>query len=132
MGFPKSLEYIGEITRCIKKHISVNSQLPGPHRIHKTLSMFEVFCYVSIISRLCLCFQTRSRFEGTRSEVYELLKRIKESPQEYRQTSPISSEGYLYMQEKRTKNNFYDVTLGCLLPFTDCHVMYPVPCWLHY
>ncbi|KAK9981157.1 hypothetical protein ABG768_000718 [Culter alburnus] len=44
---------------------------------------------------------TRSRFEGTRSEVYELLKRIKESPQEYRQTSPISSEGYLYMQEKR-------------------------------
>ncbi|XP_026116396.1 rho GTPase-activating protein 10-like [Carassius auratus] len=44
---------------------------------------------------------TRSRFEGTRSEVYELLKRIKESPQEYRQTSPISSEGYLYVQEKR-------------------------------
>uniref|UniRef100_A0A671KPP3 Rho GTPase-activating protein 10-like n=1 Tax=Sinocyclocheilus anshuiensis TaxID=1608454 RepID=A0A671KPP3_9TELE len=44
---------------------------------------------------------TRSRFEGTRSEVYELMKRIKESPQEYRQTSPISSEGYLYVQEKR-------------------------------
>ncbi|XP_026132312.1 rho GTPase-activating protein 10-like [Carassius auratus] len=44
---------------------------------------------------------TRSRFEGARSEVYELMKRIKESPQEYRQTSPISSEGYLYVQEKR-------------------------------
>lgn len=44
---------------------------------------------------------TRSRFEGTRSEVFELMKRIKESPQEYRQTSPISSEGYLYVQEKR-------------------------------
>uniref|UniRef100_A0A8C1F6N9 Rho GTPase activating protein 10 n=1 Tax=Cyprinus carpio carpio TaxID=630221 RepID=A0A8C1F6N9_CYPCA len=44
---------------------------------------------------------TRSRFEGTRSEVFELLNRIKESPQEYRQTSPISSEGYLYVQEKR-------------------------------
>ncbi|XP_051561529.1 rho GTPase-activating protein 10-like isoform X1 [Myxocyprinus asiaticus] len=44
---------------------------------------------------------TRSRFEATRSEVYELMKRIKESPQEYRQTSPISSEGYLYIQEKR-------------------------------
>ncbi|KAM4750157.1 rho GTPase-activating protein 10 isoform 1-T1 [Anableps anableps] len=44
---------------------------------------------------------TRSRFEGTRSEVYELMKRIKDTPQEYRQTSPISFEGYLYVQEKR-------------------------------
>ncbi|NP_001038715.1 rho GTPase-activating protein 10 [Danio rerio] len=44
---------------------------------------------------------TRNRFEGTRSEVFELMKRIKESPQDYRQTSPISSEGYLYVQEKR-------------------------------
>uniref|UniRef100_A0A3B1JM16 Rho GTPase activating protein 10 n=1 Tax=Astyanax mexicanus TaxID=7994 RepID=A0A3B1JM16_ASTMX len=44
---------------------------------------------------------TRSRFEGTRSEVVELMKKIKEAPQEYRQTSPISSEGYLYVQEKR-------------------------------
>uniref|UniRef100_A0AAQ5YC69 Rho GTPase activating protein 10 n=1 Tax=Amphiprion ocellaris TaxID=80972 RepID=A0AAQ5YC69_AMPOC len=44
---------------------------------------------------------TRSRFEGARSEVYELMKRIREAPQEYRQTSPISCEGYLYVQEKR-------------------------------
>ncbi|KAK9540550.1 hypothetical protein VZT92_002995 [Zoarces viviparus] len=44
---------------------------------------------------------TRSRFEGARSEVYELMKRIKGAPQEYRQTSPISCEGYLYVQEKR-------------------------------
>ncbi|KAJ3614318.1 hypothetical protein NHX12_017892, partial [Muraenolepis orangiensis] len=44
---------------------------------------------------------TRSRFEGARSEVFELMKRIREAPQEYRQTSPISSEGYLYVQEKR-------------------------------
>ncbi|XP_032418095.1 rho GTPase-activating protein 10 [Xiphophorus hellerii] len=44
---------------------------------------------------------TRSRFEGTRSEVHELMKRIKDTPQEYRQTSPISFEGYLYVQEKR-------------------------------
>ncbi|KAJ0050977.1 hypothetical protein NL108_011760, partial [Boleophthalmus pectinirostris] len=44
---------------------------------------------------------TRSRFEGTRSEVYELMKRIRETPQEYRQTSAISCEGYLYVQEKR-------------------------------
>ncbi|XP_068177799.1 rho GTPase-activating protein 10 isoform X5 [Antennarius striatus] len=44
---------------------------------------------------------TRDRFEGARSEVYELMKRIREAPQEYRQTSPISCEGYLYVQEKR-------------------------------
>ncbi|XP_070777156.1 rho GTPase-activating protein 10 isoform X7 [Enoplosus armatus] len=44
---------------------------------------------------------TRGRFEGARSEVYELMKRIRETPQEYRQTSPISCEGYLYVQEKR-------------------------------
>ncbi|XP_015257744.1 PREDICTED: rho GTPase-activating protein 10 isoform X1 [Cyprinodon variegatus] len=44
---------------------------------------------------------TRSRFEGTRSEVHELMKRIKDTPHEYRQTSPISFEGYLYVQEKR-------------------------------
>uniref|UniRef100_A0A8C4YW72 Rho GTPase-activating protein 10 n=1 Tax=Gadus morhua TaxID=8049 RepID=A0A8C4YW72_GADMO len=44
---------------------------------------------------------TRSRFEGARLEVNELMKRIREAPQEYRQTSPISSEGYLYVQEKR-------------------------------
>ncbi|KAI1887451.1 hypothetical protein AGOR_G00190430 [Albula goreensis] len=44
---------------------------------------------------------TRSRFEGTRSEVVELMKKFKETPQEHRQTSPISVEGYLYIQEKR-------------------------------
>ncbi|CAG11070.1 unnamed protein product [Tetraodon nigroviridis] len=33
---------------------------------------------------------TRSRFEATRSEVHELMKRVKDAPQEYRQTSPIS------------------------------------------
>lgn len=44
---------------------------------------------------------TRSRFEGTRSEVHELMKRIRDAPQEYRQTSPISCEGYLYVQERR-------------------------------
>uniref|UniRef100_A0A8C6Q3M0 Rho GTPase activating protein 10 n=1 Tax=Nothobranchius furzeri TaxID=105023 RepID=A0A8C6Q3M0_NOTFU len=44
---------------------------------------------------------TRSRFEGTRSEVAYLMKRFSETPQVYRQTSPISFEGYLYVQEKR-------------------------------
>ncbi|KAJ8335647.1 hypothetical protein SKAU_G00389890 [Synaphobranchus kaupii] len=44
---------------------------------------------------------TRGRFEGTRSEVVQLMRKIKESPQDHRQTSPISVEGYLYVQEKR-------------------------------
>ncbi|KAJ8271854.1 hypothetical protein COCON_G00107130 [Conger conger] len=44
---------------------------------------------------------TRGRFEGTRSEVMELMMKIKDSPQDHRQTSPISVEGYLYVQEKR-------------------------------
>ncbi|XP_053187277.1 rho GTPase-activating protein 10 isoform X1 [Scomber japonicus] len=44
---------------------------------------------------------TRSRFEGARSEVYELMKRFRGAPQDYRQTSAISCEGYLYVQEKR-------------------------------
>ncbi|CAL1601043.1 unnamed protein product [Knipowitschia caucasica] len=44
---------------------------------------------------------TRSRFEGTRSEVNELMKRIRDAQLEFRQTSPISCEGYLYVQEKR-------------------------------
>lgn len=63
--------------------------------------------YMTILYVFYLCFQTRNRFEGTRSEVNELLKRIKESPLEYRQTSPISSEGYLYIQEKRMPENSY-------------------------
>ncbi|KAI1883657.1 hypothetical protein AGOR_G00233820 [Albula goreensis] len=44
---------------------------------------------------------TRSRFEATRSEVEELMRKIKECPQDHRQISPISIEGYLYVQEKR-------------------------------
>lgn len=62
------------------------------------------FALVEIINEISFFFflsQTRNRFEGARSEVYELMKRIREAPQEYRQTSPISCEGYLYVQEKR-------------------------------
>ncbi|KAJ8383195.1 hypothetical protein SKAU_G00039730 [Synaphobranchus kaupii] len=44
---------------------------------------------------------TRSRFEATRSEVEDLMRKIKGCPPEQRQTSQISIEGYLYVQEKR-------------------------------
>ncbi|KAG5844877.1 hypothetical protein ANANG_G00132840 [Anguilla anguilla] len=44
---------------------------------------------------------TRSRFEATRSEVEELMMKIKDCPQEHIQTSQLSIEGYLFIQEKR-------------------------------
>ncbi|XP_075055028.1 rho GTPase-activating protein 10 isoform X2 [Mixophyes fleayi] len=44
---------------------------------------------------------TRNRFEGTRSEVEELMKKIQKSPQEHKRVSPYTMEGYLYIQEKR-------------------------------
>lgn len=48
-----------------------------------------------------LSFQTRNRFEGTRSEVESLMKKMKENPLEHKTISPYTMEGYLYVQEKR-------------------------------
>lgn len=45
--------------------------------------------------------QTRNRFEGTRSEVESLMKKMKENPHEHKSISPFTMEGYLYVQEKR-------------------------------
>ncbi|XP_072257004.1 rho GTPase-activating protein 26 isoform X1 [Pyxicephalus adspersus] len=44
---------------------------------------------------------TRDRFEGTRSEVEALMKKMKENPHEQQMMSPYTMEGYLYIQEKR-------------------------------
>ncbi|XP_053316669.1 rho GTPase-activating protein 10 [Spea bombifrons] len=44
---------------------------------------------------------TRNRFEGTRSEVEELLKKIQTNPQEHKRAGAFTMEGYLYVQEKR-------------------------------
>ncbi|XP_061472966.1 rho GTPase-activating protein 26 isoform X3 [Rhineura floridana] len=44
---------------------------------------------------------TRSRFEGTRSEVESLMRKMKENPHEHKNISPYTMEGYLYVQEKR-------------------------------
>ncbi|XP_033870597.1 rho GTPase-activating protein 10-like isoform X2 [Acipenser ruthenus] len=44
---------------------------------------------------------TRNRFDGTRSEVEELMKKIKQNPEAHKRNSPLSIEGYLYVQEKR-------------------------------
>ncbi|XP_043919391.1 rho GTPase-activating protein 10 [Protopterus annectens] len=44
---------------------------------------------------------TRNRFEGTRSEVLELMKKIRKSPEEHKKASPFAIEDYVYIQEKR-------------------------------
>ncbi|KAM6299645.1 rho GTPase-activating protein 26 isoform 1-T1 [Aegotheles albertisi] len=44
---------------------------------------------------------TRNRFEGTRSEVESLMRKMKENPHEHKNISPYTMEGYLYVQEKR-------------------------------
>ncbi|XP_054846114.1 rho GTPase-activating protein 10 [Eublepharis macularius] len=44
---------------------------------------------------------TRNRFEGTRSEVEELMNKIRRNPQEHKRANQFTMEGYLYVQEKR-------------------------------
>ncbi|KAM6071656.1 rho GTPase-activating protein 10 isoform 2-T2 [Theristicus caerulescens] len=44
---------------------------------------------------------TRNRFEGTRSEVEELMNKIRRNPQEHKRRNQFTMEGYLYVQEKR-------------------------------
>ncbi|XP_038651736.1 rho GTPase-activating protein 26-like isoform X2 [Scyliorhinus canicula] len=43
---------------------------------------------------------TRNRFEGARSEVESLMKKMKENPQEHQSISPYTMEGYLFVQKK--------------------------------
>uniref|UniRef100_A0A8C7EAN5 Rho GTPase-activating protein 10 n=1 Tax=Nothoprocta perdicaria TaxID=30464 RepID=A0A8C7EAN5_NOTPE len=44
---------------------------------------------------------TRNRFEGTRSEVEDLMNKIRRNPQEHKRVNHFTIEGYLYVQEKR-------------------------------
>ncbi|XP_075399831.1 rho GTPase-activating protein 10 isoform X2 [Tenrec ecaudatus] len=44
---------------------------------------------------------TRNRFEGTRSEVEELMNKIRQDPKDHKRASQFTAEGYLYVQEKR-------------------------------
>ncbi|XP_036010274.1 rho GTPase-activating protein 10 isoform X4 [Mus musculus] len=45
--------------------------------------------------------ETRNRFEGTRSEVEELMNKIRQNPKDQKRASQFTAEGYLYVQEKR-------------------------------
>ncbi|KAK3524478.1 hypothetical protein QTP70_029294, partial [Hemibagrus guttatus] len=44
---------------------------------------------------------TRNRFEGTRSEVESLMRKMKENPHEHKNISPNVMEGYLFILEKQ-------------------------------
>ncbi|XP_054546251.1 rho GTPase-activating protein 10 isoform X3 [Talpa occidentalis] len=44
---------------------------------------------------------TRNRFEGTRSEVEELMNKIRQNPKDHKRPGQFTAEGYLYVQEKR-------------------------------
>ena len=56
---------------------------------------------IALLLHSCFDLQTRNRFEGTRSEVESLMKKMKENPHEHKNLSPNTMEGYLYVQEKR-------------------------------
>nr|XP_023647338.1 rho GTPase-activating protein 26-like [Paramormyrops kingsleyae] len=45
---------------------------------------------------------TRNRFEGTRSEVESLMRKMKENPHEHKSVSPHTMQGYLFILEKRS------------------------------
>lgn len=50
---------------------------------------------------LCSDWQTRNRFESTRSEVESLMKKMKENPEEHKNIRQNVMEGYLFIQERR-------------------------------
>ncbi|XP_054424222.1 rho GTPase-activating protein 26 isoform X3 [Pteronotus mesoamericanus] len=64
------------------------------YELAKDFSDFKLQLTISIQN-------TRNRFEGTRSEVESLMKKMKENPLEHKTISPYTMEGYLYVQEKR-------------------------------
>lgn len=59
------------------------------------------------ITALCSWFQTRNRFESTRSEVESLMRKMKENPHEHKNVSPHTMEGYLFILEKRKRRSIF-------------------------
>ncbi|XP_041122239.1 rho GTPase-activating protein 26-like isoform X1 [Polyodon spathula] len=65
------------------------------YELAKDFSHFKTELTISIQN-------TRNRFEGTRSEVECLMKKMKENPDEHKTISPHTMQGYLFVQEKRS------------------------------
>ncbi|XP_073897357.1 rho GTPase-activating protein 10 isoform X3 [Castor canadensis] len=64
------------------------------HELSKDFNHYKMELQINIQN-------TRNRFEGTRSEVEELMNKIRQNPKDHKRVSQFTAEGYLYVQEKR-------------------------------
>lgn len=64
------------------------------HELSKDFNHYKMELQINIQN-------TRNRFEGARSEVEELMNKIRQNPKEHKRASQFTAEGYLYVQEKR-------------------------------
>lgn len=83
-------------TKKVKNLLKLNGRREG-----------KVAPQLALLLHSCFDLQTRNRFEGTRSEVESLMKKMKENPHEHKNLSPNTMEGYLYVQEKRRRPGRY-------------------------
>lgn len=63
------------------------------HELSKDFNHYKMELQINIQN-------TRNRFEGTRSEVEELMNKIRQNPKDQKRASQFTAEGYLYVQEK--------------------------------
>uniref|UniRef100_A0ABI7Y9Q1 Rho GTPase activating protein 10 n=1 Tax=Felis catus TaxID=9685 RepID=A0ABI7Y9Q1_FELCA len=97
----------------IDKHLNLSAKKKDSH-LQEMLSFFQgMFTFYHQGHELAKDFNhykmelqiniqnTRNRFEGTRSEVEELMNKIRQNPKDHKRASQFTAEGYLYIQEKR-------------------------------
>ncbi|EMP32242.1 Rho GTPase-activating protein 26, partial [Chelonia mydas] len=110
-----SLEYVFKVQevqeRKILKKVVISIDEYGPLQLLEFLQGLFTFYhhgyelakdFSDFKTELTISIQnTRNRFEGTRSEVESLMRKMKENPDEHKNISPFTMEGYLYVQEKR-------------------------------
>ncbi|MEJ1286139.1 Rho GTPase activating protein 10 [Cricetulus griseus] len=97
----------------IDKHLTLSARKKDSH-LQEMLSFFQgMFTFYHQGHELSKDFNhykmelqiniqnTRNRFEGARSEVEELMNKIRQNPKDHKRASQFTAEGYLYVQEKR-------------------------------
>ncbi|GAB5570460.1 rho GTPase-activating protein 10 isoform X1 [Prionailurus iriomotensis] len=87
-----SLEYVCKLQE-IQERKKFEFVEPG-HELAKDFNHYKMELQINIQN-------TRNRFEGTRSEVEELMNKIRQNPKDHKRASQFTAEGYLYVQEKR-------------------------------
>ncbi|XP_024063329.2 rho GTPase-activating protein 10 isoform X2 [Terrapene carolina triunguis] len=83
----------------LEKHLNLSARKKEPqllegYELAKDFNHYKMALQINIQN-------TRNRFEGTRSEVEELMNKIRRNPQEHKRANQFTIEGYLYVQEKR-------------------------------